>query len=202
VEAPAYLRGVEVGSVGSLSLYCLLAPRNTWIDLGLFGVACLAVAYLGSRRVLPAAPTPLGSRAALALLAGFTGAGVVAMAVYAALAPVTLATTTVIARMLAIYVAYAFVQQFLTQRYLVVRVRSWLGDPPPWRVALVVALLFGVFHLPWPDLILPTIVAGFVWSWCYLRVGRVWPIALSHVALAVAFFVLVLGKDPFRAAFG
>ena len=64
------------------------------------------------------------------------------------------------------------------------------------------AVLFAVAHLPWPPLILPTPVVGFLWSWAYLRLGRVWPVALSHMVLAVAFFGCVLQADPFRHVFG
>ena len=108
----------------------------------------------------------------------------------------------VIARVVVIYVLYAALQQYLTQRYLAVRLHGWLRSPAPWKTALLVGGLFAILHLPWPVLILPSLGVGFVWSWAYLRLGSVWPIALSHVALAVAFFSFVLVRDPFARVFG
>ena len=85
---------------------------------------------------------------------------------------------------------------------LVVRVHAWLRRPRSAATAAVVALVFGLLHLPWPYLIAPTVIAGFVWSYAFLCGGRVWPLALSHAALAVAFFGFVVDRDPFDEIFG
>lgn len=184
-----------------LVTHCVAGPRSFPVDMSAFSAAALALWFLAPR-VLPAPPARRSARGPLALLAAFTLAGVAAMVIYAVSQGAAAPDPGFVARTLAIYVPYAAVQQYLTQRYLVVRARSWLGAPGDVRVALGIALLFGLLHLPFPDLIAPTVLAGFVWTFAYLRSGRLWPLALSHALLAVGLFALVLQRDPFRAIFG
>lgn len=50
---------------------------------------------------------------------------------------------------------------------------------------LSAALVFGIIHLPSAGLVLLTSVAAYGWSWFYERTGRLTPIVISHLMLAI-----------------
>lgn len=199
-SVPRWARALELAGAAALVVHCLAGRRSTFPEMAFFALLALGIVWLARLGALPPAPQPDAPRNAHLLLAGFTGLGLLAMAIYALTEQVH-PVPRVVAITAAIYVPYAYLQQFLAQRYLVVRLQSWLGWSPL-AVAAVVAAVFSLLHLPWPKLIPPTILAGFVWSYAYLKGGRVWPIATSHALLAVGLFMLVLDHAPFAKAFG
>jgi Type II CAAX prenyl endopeptidase Rce1-like len=199
---PGWARALEVAAVIGLVAHCLglLGRREFVLELAMFSGASLVVWLLGPR-MLPAPPARRAAPRALGVLGVVTLAGAGAMVTWGLTRGAWLAPA-LLARTLAIYLLYGTVQEYLTQRYMVVRVRAWLGNPADVWVAAAVAGLFGALHLPWPQLILPSVLAGFLWSFSYLRCGRVWPVALSHAVLAVAFFGFLVARDPFARVFG
>ena len=55
------------------------------------------------------------------------------------------------------------------------------------RVAgsVAAAAIFGLIHLPSPTLVLVTFVAGLVWITIYQKIGRIAPLVVSHMVLAI-----------------
>ncbi len=80
------------------------------------------------------------------------------------------------------HLGLAAVQQLVLQRFLWPVTLQALGEAP--QAIVVVALLFGLFHLPSVALAFATAVAAAVWLFLYRRSGRLAPLIASHVLLA------------------
>jgi hypothetical protein len=198
---PVWVRALEPLFVLGVAIYCMAIPRSTAREVAILGAACLVVGLLAARRVIPAAPPRRGGLRPLGLLLGLSAVVVVGALAHGLVYGV-IPQRPVFLRTALVYLAYASVQQYLTQRYLVVRLRGWLPGRSDRQVALVTGVVFGVLHLPWPALIVPSAALGTLWGHAYLSSGRWVPVALSHACIAVAFFLFVLGHDPFRAGLG
>ena len=93
-----------------------------------------------------------------------------------------------------LYPIWGLVQQYLVQVLLVDNLVA-LRCP----LALVMgaaALLFGAAHLPNVELSLATALLGLVFALIWLRWRNLWPLALWHGWLGVAFYFWALGVDP------
>ncbi len=96
---------------------------------------------------------------------------------------------------LAVFVPWAVAQQALLQFYLLGRLRALAPDAPPMVIAAANGLVFGVVHLPdWQVMVL-TVLAGWIWSASYLRDRCLLPIALSHATLGTTYFYWVRDID-------
>jgi len=170
------------------------------VDLGL---AAVALAFVGLRRQetrrrvwSDAVPGGARHRADLALAAA-TLAGLALMLATGfllgrradAMFPTTFVATV------ALFVPWAWLQQALFQFYLLGRVRLLFRDVGDVAVVAVNGALFAAVHAPEWDLVAVTGLAGWLWSYSYLRARRLWPIALSHAALGTAYFSWLGGED-------
>jgi membrane protease YdiL (CAAX protease family) len=191
----------------ALGLIYLLSPtRNIFGDVFLFGLATLAVFFLSDKLGLSSREVQ-SSRVATGLLLGFTistglliwGYGLFFLGQSYNLSHVFVT--------LLVYLPFAWLQQVAMQKYVVSRhcesLGSYLGAKSGaasitlWTV-IVAAVLFGLCHLPLPGLVWPTGLAGLVWTYYYLKTGRLGAIAVSHAFLATSLFYVCLRRDPFR----
>lgn len=87
------------------------------------------------------------------------------------------------------YAAWALVQQFIVQVYVLLRLlRLGLSRP---RAIGVSALMFAVAHIPNPVLTPAVIVWGAVSCWLYLRYRNLYSIALAHGMLGMCLAITV-----------
>jgi hypothetical protein len=92
----------------------------------------------------------------------------------------------------AVYLPWAFLQQYIFEFYLLGRL-LYLAPAP---VALGgVAMAFCVVHYPRIPVMAVTAVAGLVWAAHYRRFGNLLPLALSHALLGSALQYWVFGRD-------
>ncbi len=90
------------------------------------------------------------------------------------------------------YTLWSFVQQFLLQDFVLLRLLRLL----PSRGAAVAAAtgLFALGHLPSPILTAMTLVWGAVACWIFLRYRNVWTLGMAHAVLGVGLAIVVPGR--------
>ena len=196
---------LELSIIGALALLFVatVRVRHPYVDFTLAGVA-VALIVLSARRsqrlwALAPAPAAPGTRAAWQFAGGFTVLSLVALAaagvVVAHVAgepwqPRFLNWHFAVAATL--YLPWALLQQYIFQFYLLGRLLQVVAL----RFAIpIAACAFAAVHFPrWP-VMLATVVAGSVWSLCYVRSRRLLPLAVSHALLGATLHYWVLGHD-------
>jgi hypothetical protein len=83
------------------------------------------------------------------------------------------------------YLIWCSFQQYLMQSFFHHRLRSIIASPH--LSSLLVAVMFGVAHIPNPVLMVATTVGGFLLAEIFLRHRCIWPLALAQ---AVGGFLL------------
>jgi membrane protease YdiL (CAAX protease family) len=86
---------------------------------------------------------------------------------------------------------WALFQQYVLNGFINRRAQMALGAGPK-SIALV-AIAFGILHLPSPTLALLTLVAGAMWALIYQRAPNLYALALSHTAVSLT---LALTTSP------
>ena len=84
---------------------------------------------------------------------------------------------------------WALFQQYVLNGFI--NRRAQLAFGPGAKSIFLVALAFGVLHLPSPWLALLTFVAGAVWAWVYQRVPNLDALALSHALASITLAMTV-----------
>jgi len=82
---------------------------------------------------------------------------------------------------------WAFAQQFILQSFVNRRAQIAFGSGM--RSVLIVAIIFMVFHLPNPLLMISTFIGGAIWARAFQRHPNLFVVALSHAFLS---FLLAL----------
>jgi membrane protease YdiL (CAAX protease family) len=91
--------------------------------------------------------------------------------------------------------AWALMQQYALQGFLNRRAQMVLGSG--WKSVVAVAILFSIFHLPSPLLIVLTLLGGLAWAFAYQRQPNLFALALSHFAVSITL-TLTLPTDLSR----
>lgn len=86
---------------------------------------------------------------------------------------------------------WALFQQYVLNAFINRRAQMALGSGP--RSIALVAVVFGLLHLPSPLLATLTLVAGAVWAFVYQRAPNLYALALSH---SIASLTLALAVSP------
>jgi membrane protease YdiL (CAAX protease family) len=202
-EQPRFGRA-ELAAILLGAVYLLGPWRNIFTDIAAFGLGLMVIRWHGLGLAPPPA-SPATQRRILFAIGSGTAILLATLLAYARVEGVAISWVAFVVTG-AIYLPFAWLQQDITQRYLVARLGASLAPRSATRAALVGGVIFGLCHLPFPGLLGPTLIAGVVWACVFLHSGRVWPIVVSHAVLGAGYFLTVLQRDPFRdlglAAFG
>jgi membrane protease YdiL (CAAX protease family) len=197
---------LELAVIGGLALIFVATfrVRPAYVDFGLAGVAValIAASAARSRRLWDAAapaPRPGATRSAWLASGAFTGAALLALVALAVWSAARDGTTLVarasnwhIVAAIPLYFAWASLQQYIFQRYLLARLLHLL---PPAAAVAVTALAFSSVHFPrWPVMAL-VVIACSVWSTIYYRTRALLPLAASHALLGSVLHYWVFGND-------
>jgi len=162
-------RSTALWAAGAHSANAAPATRGAWLASATFTAAALAVlALLGA---FVGSATPLGGNAVSFAERISNWHMVIAIA---------------------LYFPWALLQQYIFQRYLLVRLLQLV--PLPLAIALG-AVAFASVHFPrWP-VMLVVLIAGVAWSLIYHRWRTLFPLACSHAVLGSALHYWVFGRD-------
>lgn len=96
---------------------------------------------------------------------------------------------------------WALVQQYALNGFINRRAQLVMGKG--WQSVLVVALVFGLLHLPNPLLSLLTFAGGLIWAFVYQRHPNLLAMALSHSIISITLALAVSSKwlDSLRVGF-
>ena len=97
-----------------------------------------------------------------------------------------------------IYPIWGLVQQFLVVALLAgnLRKHSRISE---WGIALLVALVFAVAHLPSPLLAAAAFVLALITTKVFFRTRNLWPLGLFHGWYGTCLYFLAMGQDPWEA---
>jgi len=96
------------------------------------------------------------------------------------------------------YFYYGFIQHFLAQRYLAIRMYQFSKK----RVgvgALLTGLAFGILHIQEWHLIIPSTIGGVLFAYYYLYTGRFWMVVFAHAMISSTLIYWFFGNNPFRS---
>ncbi|MCP4437390.1 MAG: CPBP family intramembrane metalloprotease [Aureispira sp.] len=183
--------------IGALALtYFLVYPRAALSDFVVCTILCLLVYRSSEELGLYKADLQSWGRADYMLLAltfglfsaaWFYGFSKDKLSLNTALASLAITLT---------YFYYAIIQHFLAQRYLAARMMQVSKEHKP-KAALFTGLVFGVLHIPFPHLIIPSTIGGMLFAYYYLSTGRLWMVVFAHALISSTLIFWFFGKNPF-----
>ena len=96
---------------------------------------------------------------------------------------------------------WALVQQYALNGFINRRAQLVMGKG--WQSVFVVAVVFGLLHLPNPLLSLLTFAGGLIWAFAYQRHPNLFALALSHSIISITLALAVSSKwlDSLRVGF-
>ena len=93
-------------------------------------------------------------------------------------------------KMFPMYFIWALFQQFILCYLLAEKVFYKITNNKGLS-SLYATTIFSLFHLPSITLAFVTFIAGFFWSYAWLKYRRMFPLALSHTVLALMFYYVI-----------
>jgi membrane protease YdiL (CAAX protease family) len=190
----------------SVLVSCLIAE---WVILGLVGTSKVAIAIpvalaLGlmifSHAAYGETPREIGFRfdnflAAAKLLIVPTLVAVALIIFVSGPTPTQLRWRFLLVPFWALFQQYAL-QGFFNRRAQIVAGKGW-------KSVFIVALIFGVVHLPNPVLFLLTFASAVIWAIVYQKQPNLFALALSHAIASItgALFLPVSWTNSFRVGF-
>ena len=96
------------------------------------------------------------------------------------------------------YFYYGFIQHFLAQRYISVRM-SQLTNGHVLKAAILTGLAFGFLHIRELHLIIPSTIGGALFSYYYLSTGRLWMVVFAHATISSNLIYWFFERNPFRS---
>lgn len=188
--------------LGALA-YFLVYPRNTLSDFIVCSIFCLVLFFFGMKIGLETPKIKEVSKAdrilALLSILLFITAWIYGFAT----GKLNFNTATTSILITSTYFYYAFIQNFLAQRYLALRMLSinqkrrlekW---SPELVSALMTGVIFGILHIPYPHLIIPATGIGTAFAYYYLTTGRLWAVVCAHALIASPSLFWYLDDNPF-----
>ena len=96
---------------------------------------------------------------------------------------------------------WALAQQYALNGFINRRTQLVMGKG--WQSVVVVALIFGLLHLPNPLLSVLTFAGGLIWAFVYQRHPNLFALALSHSIISITLALAVSSKwlDSLRVGF-
>jgi membrane protease YdiL (CAAX protease family) len=201
---------LELTAIGGAALLFVATfrVRPAYVDFALAGVAVALIAASAARsrrlwEIVAPVPLPASERGAWLASGAFTAVALLALVAFAAWSAAhggpslrERASNWHIVAAIALYFPWALLQQYIFQRYLLVRLLRLL---PPVSAIAVTAVAFSCVHFPrWPVMAL-VVIACSVWSTIYYRSRALLPLAASHALLGSALHYWVLGNDLLNA---
>lgn len=89
----------------------------------------------------------------------------------------------------ALYIAWALVQEFLTQSFIFVWLESVLADSR--RAVFATAFLFCMAHIPNPVLLVATLPMGLFWAALFRRYRNIYALSVAHAILGLSLSVTI-----------
>lgn len=205
-KTPILYKLGEMFLVLSSLVYFLTYPRNTISDFIVLTALCFLLMFLGPKIGLTKPLPTTYSKADLYLII-FTSALFI-IAWFIGFSKGTLNTETAL-KAIAIsigYLYYAWIQHFLAQRYLALRWLKYFKQKAKnnklnaikFKAALMTGFIFGVLHIPYPMLILPSMLGGFIYAYYYVTTGRLWAVVISHALVSSAGIFWLLDENPLQ----
>jgi membrane protease YdiL (CAAX protease family) len=96
---------------------------------------------------------------------------------------------------------WALVQQYALNGFINRRAQLVLGKGV--KSIVLVALIFGLLHLPNPLLAVLTFIGGLIWAFAYQRYANLFALAISHSILSITLALAISSKwlDNLRVGF-
>lgn len=187
----------ELALLVALTGLVLTIPRPPWVNFALAGLGlALLLANRGFTRVRVWASFPVEverPRQGWLAAALFTGAGIGLLAgITAAQGQAERLSSPPPLRVIGVYAAWALLQQYLFQFYLLGRLLVLLPRP---LAVCGTGVAFAAVHFPDAVVMAATGPAGCIWALFYLRYRLLVPLAISHAVLGAALFQWVYGRD-------
>jgi membrane protease YdiL (CAAX protease family) len=180
--------------------YFLIYPRNTLSDFIVCTGLCLLLMYGGAKIGLSKpAVTPFSSVDAILAIGSILLFLVIWIYGFMA-GKLNMGSILNSLSITIVYFYYAWIQHFLAQRYLALRLwyfNQKFGDYVELRAAAMTGFIFGVLHIPYPNLMLPAALGGFGYAYYFLKTGRLWAVVTSHALVSSAGIFWLLDDNPF-----
>jgi membrane protease YdiL (CAAX protease family) len=185
--------------------YAFLYTRDTLSDLLVFSFLCLLLHFGGTKIGLVAPDISVWGKPEKGLI-GISFLLIIFAWLYGLCTnKISLERSFIAINISLVYIYYAFVQHFLAQKYLTLRLYTLLQNcrictsqkQTQRYTAVGSSLLFAALHITYPHLIPVAACGGFLYAYYYLQTGRLYSVVFSHALIASSNLYWILDDNPF-----